>query len=359
MALSGESVSMDTVNNELVESDRLCRLFVGGLNVTTTADTVRRYFSKWGTVRNVDMKWDTNTQKSRGFAFLTYQTPDEVDSAQLARPHHIEGKKLKTTRAVPKKMFGKPEMHMLVRSVFVKDIPDHFTMEEVLEYFKAFGQVISIRFDTSKKNGKKYAVVEYKDSDPVDKAYFQNLHIMKGCRLNVLKHFSKEQQAYLKQLKDNFGPYAWKDPNNRRRNIFEESAEACDDYNFIGEGGGYSTEMEPDSYPPYFPNPTQSYTNNNNKKKSPPAAAQPTGIDNTMFGGGPVKRKTAGIRNEPYVNKSPGGNMGMRYGSYSTYDMSFMNNPSVYQPSTAPTNKGMNKNPYTTDERFTFKRYFM
>ena len=40
--------------------------------------------------------------RSRGFGFVTYVSPDNVDAAQKARPHKVDGRLVETKRAVPR-----------------------------------------------------------------------------------------------------------------------------------------------------------------------------------------------------------------------------------------------------------------
>ena len=43
--------------------------------------------------------------KSRGFGFITFEHPEELDRAQEARPHTIDGRVVETKRAIPRNGF--------------------------------------------------------------------------------------------------------------------------------------------------------------------------------------------------------------------------------------------------------------
>ena len=40
--------------------------------------------------------------KSRGFGFVTFENPEELDRAQADRPHSIDGRTVETKRAIPR-----------------------------------------------------------------------------------------------------------------------------------------------------------------------------------------------------------------------------------------------------------------
>ena len=69
-----------------------CKIFVGGLPVTTTEADLIEYFSKFGPIREASIVVNRQTGASRGFGFCEFMTPDGVDRVQMAqarRPHSI------------------------------------------------------------------------------------------------------------------------------------------------------------------------------------------------------------------------------------------------------------------------------
>jgi cold-inducible RNA-binding protein len=56
------------------------RLFVGNLPFTATEATVRAAFEKHGTVEDVHLATDRLTGRSRGFAFVTLDSNDDISS---------------------------------------------------------------------------------------------------------------------------------------------------------------------------------------------------------------------------------------------------------------------------------------
>ena len=69
------------------------KLFIGGLNYTTTDDTLRDFFSKFGELVDCAVMKFRDTKRARGVGFVTYATIDMVDECQKNRPHTIDGTK--------------------------------------------------------------------------------------------------------------------------------------------------------------------------------------------------------------------------------------------------------------------------
>lgn len=57
------------------------RLFVGNLSYQTGENELQDYFAQAGAVKSVNLMMDKITGKSRGFAFIEYNTPEEAQKA--------------------------------------------------------------------------------------------------------------------------------------------------------------------------------------------------------------------------------------------------------------------------------------
>jgi len=55
------------------------KVYVSGLNVAIDEDDLREYFSRFGDIESSEVIVDHTTQKSRGFAFVTFSDYDPVD----------------------------------------------------------------------------------------------------------------------------------------------------------------------------------------------------------------------------------------------------------------------------------------
>ncbi|XP_046891772.1 RNA-binding motif protein, X chromosome isoform X1 [Hypomesus transpacificus] len=101
----------------MAEADRPGKLFIGGLNTETNEKALEQYFSKYGRIVEVLLMKDRETNKSRGFAFVTFDSPaDAKDAAREMNGKSLDGKPIKVEQAT-KPQFetsgrrGPPPMH--------------------------------------------------------------------------------------------------------------------------------------------------------------------------------------------------------------------------------------------------------
>nr|DBA20928.1 TPA: hypothetical protein GDO54_017660 [Pyxicephalus adspersus] len=90
----------------MLEADRPGKLFIGGLNTETTEKALEGVFSKYGRIVEVLLMKDRETNKSRGFAFVTFESPaDAKDAARELNGKALDGKPIKVEQAT-KPSFG-------------------------------------------------------------------------------------------------------------------------------------------------------------------------------------------------------------------------------------------------------------
>ncbi|KAJ4828394.1 hypothetical protein Tsubulata_031605 [Turnera subulata] len=87
---------------------RTKKIFVGGLASTVTEGDFKRYFEQFGTITDVVVMYDHNTQRPRGFGFITYDSEDAVDRVLHKTFHELNGKMVEVKRAVPKELSPGP-----------------------------------------------------------------------------------------------------------------------------------------------------------------------------------------------------------------------------------------------------------
>ncbi|KAM5247797.1 RNA-binding motif protein, X-linked-like-2 [Ctenodactylus gundi] len=84
----------------MVEADRPGKLFIGGLNLDTNEKALEAAFAKYGRIVEVVLMKDRETAKSRGFAFVTFESP--LDAKAAVRDMNgktLEGKAIKVAQA--------------------------------------------------------------------------------------------------------------------------------------------------------------------------------------------------------------------------------------------------------------------
>ena len=79
------------------------KLFVGNLSFNTTENTLQEAFSAHGTVVEANLMMDRMTGRSRGFAFVTFGTPEEAQRAiEAMNGAQLDGRALTVNIARPK-----------------------------------------------------------------------------------------------------------------------------------------------------------------------------------------------------------------------------------------------------------------
>ncbi|CAK9176163.1 unnamed protein product [Ilex paraguariensis] len=80
------------------------KIFVGGIPTTVTEDELKDFFSKYGEVKDHQIMRDHSTNRSRGFAFVTFDMEQSVDDL-LATGNRLEfgGAQVEIKKAEPKK----------------------------------------------------------------------------------------------------------------------------------------------------------------------------------------------------------------------------------------------------------------
>ncbi|ELU12551.1 hypothetical protein CAPTEDRAFT_175465 [Capitella teleta] len=168
------------------------KLFIGGLNISTTDESLREYFSAFGTIEDCVVLKDS-TGRSRCFGFVVYSSSAIVDIAQASRPHVLDGKTVDTKRATPK---GETTSQT-VKKIFVGGLSRNTTKESIQAFFEQFGGVSDVDCPLDQKSGlgRGFAYVTFNDSDPVDKVSLIHYHMIDGRRCEAKKALSKQEMS--------------------------------------------------------------------------------------------------------------------------------------------------------------------
>jgi RNA-binding protein Musashi len=86
-------------NNVSYESKKV---FVGGLRDNVTEEEFKAYFVAFGTVTDAVVIYDSLTNKSRGFGFVTFDSEEAVNKVMRQSFHNLNGTKVEVKIAIPK-----------------------------------------------------------------------------------------------------------------------------------------------------------------------------------------------------------------------------------------------------------------
>ncbi len=79
------------------------KLYVGNLSYNVTEEQLRELFSQAGTIKEITLIMDRDTQRPKGFGFVEMTTQVEAQKAiELFHEHELDGRRLTVNFARPK-----------------------------------------------------------------------------------------------------------------------------------------------------------------------------------------------------------------------------------------------------------------
>ncbi|KAL3092911.1 hypothetical protein niasHT_020294 [Heterodera trifolii] len=87
------------------------RLYVSGVRDEHDEESFMHYFTEFGPVAKVEIIQDKNTNKARGFAFVTFDDYDPVDKCVLLKSHMIGGYRCDVKKALSREEMQKAQQH--------------------------------------------------------------------------------------------------------------------------------------------------------------------------------------------------------------------------------------------------------
>ncbi|KAL3127971.1 RRM domain-containing protein [Cryptosporidium hominis] len=83
------------------------KIFVGGLPQSCTDEKLREHFGKYGTIKNLSVMVDRDTNRHRGFGFVEYESPDAVEEVMRHYyDHQIDNKWVECKKALPREIMA-------------------------------------------------------------------------------------------------------------------------------------------------------------------------------------------------------------------------------------------------------------
>lgn len=182
--------------SEYDEEDR--KLFVGGLAHQATQDDLKEYFGKYGELESVKLKTDSMTGRSRGFAFILFQTPEGLEAATAEASHSIKGRTSTVKKADVKP--GKIYVGKLPNSGVEKD--------DVQEHFEQYGTVTEVirPIDRSKNNEpKNFCFVTFDKERVAKKLIEQGTCIIKGNSMQIKEATANSRDPAMRGGRGGYG----------------------------------------------------------------------------------------------------------------------------------------------------------
>jgi len=180
------------VDNATNDSVNKRKVFVGGLSPDTKMEHLREYFSNFGNVESVTVKYD-KSGRSKGFGFVLFEDPDTPNKVYSQDVHIIQGKRVDTKSAHRRDQ-------ALARKVFVGGLDPEITDGELEEYFSQFGKIAQIEapIDKIKQKRRPFCFILFEDEQSAEEVLKQPRHTLAGksidCKRANPKNLENNQQ---------------------------------------------------------------------------------------------------------------------------------------------------------------------
>uniref|UniRef100_A0AC35TPR2 RRM domain-containing protein n=1 Tax=Rhabditophanes sp. KR3021 TaxID=114890 RepID=A0AC35TPR2_9BILA len=168
------------------------KIFVGGIPYNVSEQELHTFFeSRYGKVERVTIKVDRLTKRSRGFAFVEFESVQSCNNALNENLIYFQQKQIDI----------KPARFRENKKVFVGGLPYDFPEQMLKDHFEQFGPVESIEWpkDDMTGNRKTFLFINFVNECDADNAVSEQKQIFGNRECDVKKAFG-EKRTYLNQI---------------------------------------------------------------------------------------------------------------------------------------------------------------
>ena len=79
------------------------KIYVGNISFDTTEEELKTEFSEYGDIEEVKIIIDHQTNRSKGFGFITFATPEAMEASLAKNGEEVQGRKLRVNQAEERK----------------------------------------------------------------------------------------------------------------------------------------------------------------------------------------------------------------------------------------------------------------
>jgi len=199
------------------EDEEAGKVFVGGLSWETTQENLLRYFSRFGEVIDCVVMKNAESGRSRGFGFVTFSDPGNIDSVIQSCPHTLDGRTIDPKPCNPRSM-QKPKKNTTWPKVFLGGLPSSITETDLRGFFSRYGEVMEvvIMYDQEKKKARGFGFLSFTNEDAVDRAVVEHYVNIQNKQVEIKRAEPRTNMAELSNgpVVDQWGAPAPQPPTN-------------------------------------------------------------------------------------------------------------------------------------------------
>ncbi|XP_074642054.1 RNA-binding protein Musashi homolog 2-like isoform X2 [Tubulanus polymorphus] len=133
----------DQDNDQMMTKTK--KIFIGGVSTSTTEEDIKKVMEKIGKVTECMLMFDKNTQRNRGFGFVTFESDDCAEKACDIHFHEVNNRMVEAKKAQPKEVMNahnaqrEAEAAEALQSLAAFPIPGFFPAGFPAAYAAAYG----------------------------------------------------------------------------------------------------------------------------------------------------------------------------------------------------------------------------
>lgn len=168
------------------EGDERGKLFIGGLSWETTIDGLQHYFRRFGEVVDAVVMKNPESGRSRGFGFVTFADPANVDAVLSSGPHQLDGRTIDPKPCNPRTL-QKPKRGANVPKVFLGGLPPNVTETDLRSFFDRYGKVVEvvIMYDQERRRTRGFGFVSFETDDAVERLVGEHYVSINGKQVEI------------------------------------------------------------------------------------------------------------------------------------------------------------------------------
>lgn len=152
-----DSESHSSEENPLTKEGTNSLIFVGGLPSEACNLHLEQYFGKFGNLEMAQVRL-SDTGKSKGYGFIKYSDPSQLELMLAKQPHQILDKMITVERAHDQSKKLSERISVTNRKVFITGIPASMTVEDIKSFVSKITQVLKISKPRYKSDRTQYCV---------------------------------------------------------------------------------------------------------------------------------------------------------------------------------------------------------